>query len=147
MSPIPASVKPALTAFENVARNRYSPTSEKARNTRTLKKRLDVLEKRSRRWSIILTLLATGSIAAASYYYGGPLSAKLVSIGKTAAETIRASGTADGTALKKKAEFYTKARENEVSPRTHHFLPKAALRQLSFKSVHSKGTSVTPIGK
>jgi hypothetical protein len=112
---IPKTVEPALNAFENVAENRYSPINEKAQNTRVLKKRLDALEKRNKRWAIVLTLLATGSIAAASYYYGGPLSTKLIAFAKNAASTIKTSKTTAGVALKTKAASYAQAIKNKVA--------------------------------
>jgi hypothetical protein len=108
MPRIPKTVEPALNAFENVATNKHSPSADKDRTVRTLKKRLDALGKRNKRWSIILTLLATGSIAAASYYYGGPLSAKLLNAGKDVSTIVKTNTSAAARSLRNMAARYKK---------------------------------------
>lgn len=106
---IPESVKPTITAFQNVAANRNAPANEKAKNTQTLAKRLAILRKRNPKWAIVLTLLAAGSVGYAAWYAGLfklPLSKKLLDQAAKARTVVKNSRV--GKAIGTKAATYVK---------------------------------------
>ena len=106
MSPIPLNVKPALVAIHNVANNKNASPEEKARSTKILAKRLRSLKKPSRKWAIILTLLATGATVAATAYakkYGIAIPPALKTLAGRAKNTIVASRSTAAKALRKQS--------------------------------------------
>ena len=140
MPRIPKNAEYAMNALNNVAANRYSPVDEKTKNIRVLSKRITSLEKRSRKWAILVTLLAAGSLGVALWYVkytGLPITAQQVKdYAKAASGVIKSSSSTYAAKIKNKARTV----RNAVGKIASKY--KAAPIPLLRKSMYNRGKSI-----
>ena len=134
MNAPPAATKPAFKAITQLAYDVKNTTSRKKQREDVviLQKRIAALEKKNKRWAMILTLVVTGSLPAAMHLAkvsGVTIPQSIISAAKPVGDLISATGSGVGRALKESGkaivdivarQFYTSLL---LAPFTiaHHF--------------------------
>ena len=139
---IPKTVESALNAFEELSENAYASANERTKNTEILARRITALEKRNKRWAIVMTLLATGAIGVAVWYAratGLPLTANMIVSAKTSMGSMMGSAAATLKSKGRNIVKYFKGNKDVFyGPQKESMTALAQRKAKNFKNVVGK---------